>query len=234
MATARRRIPAGNSIAEVAPTVAEELDLERSGGRTAAEIHAGSHEVVGWRCPKGPTTNGTPGWRIARAGTWAAPSAPVGCPFCAGRRASVTNDLNNHPRVAAQFDVEANGGLTAADVPSGSEKLYWWRCDAGPDHRWQASPADRTRTSGGRRGSGCPFCARKQASVTNSVARFPEVAAQFDVEANGCTPDQVVAGSDKLYWWRCDRGPDHKWRASPSNASASAAAAAPAQACSRR
>jgi hypothetical protein len=53
-ATARRRIPAGKSLAEVAPAVAAELDLERSGGRTAAEIHAGSHDVVGWRCAKGP------------------------------------------------------------------------------------------------------------------------------------------------------------------------------------
>jgi hypothetical protein len=211
MATARRRIPTGKSLAEVAPAVAAELDLERSGGRTTAEIHAGSHDVVGWRCPKGPDHK----WdaRVAHR-----TRRGVGCPFCAGRRASVTNDLNNFPEVAAQFDVEANGGLTPADVPSGSEKLYWWRCDAGPDHRWQATPADRTRISGGRHGTGCPSCTRKiKPSVTNSLARFPGLAAQFDVEANGCTPDQVVAGSHKLYWWQCDRGPDHKWKASPYN-----------------
>jgi hypothetical protein len=206
-----RRIPAGKSLAEVAPAVAAELDLERSGGRTAAQIHAGSHDVVGWRCPKGPDHK----WdaRVAHR-----TRRNVRCPFCAGRRASVTNDLNNYPEVAAQFDVEANGGLTPADVPSGSEKPYHWRCDAGPDHRWEATPAARTQASTGRHGTGCPFCTRKiKASVTNSLARFPELAAEFDVEANGCTPDQVVSTSQKRYWWRCERGLDHQWQASPYN-----------------
>jgi hypothetical protein len=166
---------------------------------------------VGWRCSKGPDHR----WdaRVAHR-----TRRDVGCPFCAGRRASVTNDLNNYPEVAVQFDVEANGGLTPVDIPSGSEKPYQWRCDAGPDHRWEATPADRTRASGGRHGTGCPSCTRRiKPSVTNSLARFPDLAAQFNVEANGCTPDQVVAGSNKLYWWRCDRSPDHDWQASLSN-----------------
>ena len=31
---------------------------------------------------------------------------------------------------------------------------------------------------------------------------------------NGDTrPDQVVAGSNKRYWWWCAKGPDHEWEA---------------------
>jgi len=46
----------------------------------------------------------------------------------------------------------------------------------------------------------------------------PDVAAQWHPERNnGVTPDQVVAGSKKKYWWVCPEGPDHEWDAVASN-----------------
>ena len=62
---------------------------------------------------------------------------------------------------------------------------------------------------------GCPYCAGKRVSVTNSLSSlYPDVAAQLDPEHNnGITADQIIAGSQKKYAWRCPQGPDHRWTA---------------------
>mgnify|MGYP001397040874 FL=1 len=58
-----------------------------------------------------------------------------------------------------------------------------------------------------------------QVSVTNSLeALFPEVAAQWHATKNGdVTPDQVVAGSMKKFWWKCPVADDHVWLAQVKN-----------------
>jgi len=80
--------------------------------------------------------------------------------------------------------------------------------------------------------SNCPQCGMKhpvgptgvvqpveQVSVTNSLeALFPEVAAQWHATKNGdVTPDQVVAGSMKKFWWKCPVADDHVWLAQVEN-----------------
>ena len=43
-----------------------------------------------------------------------------------------------------------------------------------------------------------------------------EVAAQWHpIRNQDLTPSQVTAGTSKKYWWKCDKGPDHEWPASP-------------------
>ncbi|WP_369075252.1 zinc-ribbon domain-containing protein, partial [Lactococcus petauri] len=47
-----------------------------------------------------------------------------------------------------------------------------------------------------------------------TLADFPNVAAQFDIGANGgVTPEQVPAGTPRRYWWSCQKGADHRWKA---------------------
>lgn len=56
--------------------------------------------------------------------------------------------------------------------------------------------------------TGCPYCRGLRVSVTNSVAALlPDAARQWDTERNQTGPEQVVAGSNKKYWWRCEAGP---------------------------
>ena len=52
--------------------------------------------------------------------------------------------------------------------------------------------------------------------MTNSLAvLFPDVAGQWHPSLNGdLTPDRVVAGSDKKFWWKCPVADDHEWEAS--------------------
>jgi hypothetical protein len=132
-----------------------------------------------------------------------------GCPCCAGQKVSVTNSLATvAPAVAAQWHATKNGDTTPADVVANSGKKFWFTCDAGPDHEWEAALS--SRVSGG---TGCPCCAGRQLSVTKSLATVaPEVAAQWHPTKNGTTtPADVVANSGVNFWFTCDAGPDHEW-----------------------
>jgi hypothetical protein len=118
------------------------------------------------------------------------------------------------PGVAAQWDAAKNGAPALTDVTGKSGKKFWFKCDAGPDHEWQAQLHDRVSKV-----SGCPCCSGRKVSVTNSLATVaPEVAAQGHATKNGdTTPSDVVAGSNKKYWFTCDAGPDHEWESTLSN-----------------
>ena len=113
------------------------------------------------------------------------------------------------PELVLQWDKDRNGMLSPDGVTAGSARRVWWVCPRGPDHRWRAKPNNRTC------GSGCPFCANRRVSVTNALAAcFPEIAAEWDREANGrVTPDEVVATSSRVAYWRCTTDSRHVFRA---------------------
>jgi hypothetical protein len=78
-------------------------------------------------------------------------------------------------------------------------------------------PLGRVRQRKGQ-GFRLPGVRGLQTSVTNSVARYPELAAQFDVEANGeRTPDQVVAGNAEKLRWACPVAADHRRQSTGKN-----------------
>ena len=125
------------------------------------------------------------------------------------RKASVEKSLaTRFPDIAAQWHPTHNGDITPDQVVAGSNTKFWFKCNEGPDHEWEAYLSSRTKNA-----SGCPFCASRKVSVTNSLAtRFPDVAAQWHPTRNGdITPDQVVAGSHSKFWFKCAEGPDHEW-----------------------
>ena len=119
-----------------------------------------------------------------------------------------------HPNIAAQWHPTKNGDLTPAGVSSSYREKVWWRCPNGPDHEWATRVSNRVHVR-----TGCPFCAKQRLSVTNSLAALsPNVAAQWHPTRNGdASPDQVIDGSDKRYWWKCPEGTDHEWIASVGN-----------------
>jgi hypothetical protein len=118
--------------------------------------------------------------------------------------------LDGFPELLLEWDTERNGEVLPSEVSAGSGRRIWWICSRGPDHRWRAKPNNRTR------GAGCPFCANRRVSVTNSLATlFPDVAAEWHPENNGAvTPSLVVATSSRRVWWQCKRDPVHAWRTS--------------------
>ena len=47
---------------------------------------------------------------------------------------------------------------------------------------------------------------------------YPELAKQWHPELNGnLTPNDVIAGSNKKFWWKCPVADDHRWEASLDN-----------------
>ena len=128
---------------------------------------------------------------------------------------SVTNSISSLiPNVAAQWHPTKNGSLTPDQVVAQSAKKYWWQCTKGEDHEWLANVSNRARL-----GTGCPCCAGQKASVTNSLASLhPDVAVEWHpTKNNSLSPDKVVAGSQKKYWWKCPNGEDHEWNANVGN-----------------
>lgn len=120
--------------------------------------------------------------------------------------------MQTHPDLVREWHPERNGDLTPETVSGGSDRMIWWRCAAHPEHEWRARPGNRTRN-----GTGCPFCAlgTTRVDAASSLAgRFPEIAAEWDAEANpGRRVEQTPPSSRYKAGWRCSAR-DHRWRAS--------------------
>lgn len=112
---------------------------------------------------------------------------------------------NGRSGLLDQWDTERNGDDTPRTVSYGSQRKIWWRCEKG--HTWQAPVYSRTG------GAGCPYCAGKKVGQGNDLTSlYPELAAQWDLQKNAPRkPSDFSAGSQRLVWWRCEKG--HSWRA---------------------
>jgi hypothetical protein len=204
----RKRPSVTNSLASLYPEIAAQWHPTKNGDLTPDQVIAGSVALAWWKCDKGPDHE----WR-ASPGNRTGRLTRTGCPMCRGLQASITNSLASlFPEAAAQWHPLLNGDLTPNDVVAGSKRKAWWKCPKGPDHEWQAVISSRTYAR-----HGCPMCSGNVLSVTNSLAaRYPEIAAQWHPTKNGdLKPDRVLWGSGRSYWWLCDRGAGHEWRASP-------------------
>ena len=117
--------------------------------------------------------------------------------------------ISGFPELLVEWDYERNA-VTPDALTAGSSCKVWWRCARGPDHRWRASA--NNRTSGA---TGCPFCANRRVSVTNSLAALhPTIAAEWHPAKNGAAaPAAIVATSTRVAWWRCAADASHEWRA---------------------
>ena len=129
-----------------------------------------------------------------------------GCPYCSNFKALPGyNDLaTTHPDLAKQWSKLDNGTLTPQDVTSGSQKKVFWVCDKG--HVWDAQINSRVS------GQGCPYCNnRRVLKGYNDLATMrPDLAKEWYEEKNGAlTPADVVFGSKKVVWWKCQNG--HAW-----------------------
>lgn len=113
------------------------------------------------------------------------------------------------PQLASQWHARNNGQFTAHDFSSGSDVIAWWKCEAGPDHAWQAPIFSRAA------GKDCPFCANKRVSITNSlVVLFPQLAQEWHPTLNdGISAADFTCRSKKKVWWLCRKNSEHQWQA---------------------
>ncbi len=189
------------SFAGIFPELAAEWHPTKNGELTPQEVLPASNKKAWWICDKGPDHQ----WEMqinSRANG-------QNCPFCAGKRVSVTNSLATLARhLTGEWHPTKNGDLTPEKITGASAKKVWWKCGKGPDHEWTAQVKKRTLLN-----RGCPSCAGRQISVTNSVSAVkPALIKEWDYTKNDFGPEDVVAGSHKKIWWKCDEGPDHEWQ----------------------
>ena len=193
-----------NSLASIHPEIATLWHPTKNGELTPNNVTAGSKKRVWWKCPNGHDHE----W-VTDVGS----KVRSGCPFCSGKKVSITNCLHTlSPELANQWHPTLNEGLTPFSVTHGSAKSVWWQCEEVNSHYWKATVSSRTLA-----GNGCPYCSNKKVCETNSLANcFPKIAKQWHPTKNGDqTPNDVVGGSRLKVWWQCNVGADHVWKASP-------------------
>src|SRR6185312_8568484 len=198
----RKPVP-GRSLAEMFPKIAAQWGAHKNRGLTPFDITHGSGREVWWRCGKG----GDHIW-LQQVTVRTRPGS--GCPFCAGKRPSITNSLATRaPMVAAEWHRTRNRPLTPKDVTTGTSRFVWWRCAKARDHEWGATIYDRVA-----RKTACPFCAGHRVSSTSSLACVrPDIAKMWHPTKNrSLTPHDVLPNSGRSVWWRCTEAPDHVWR----------------------
>lgn len=203
-----QKVDSTNCMATTHPQLAAIWHPTKNGDKTPDMYTAGSNKKFWWKCGKSQDHE----WKTSPNNLLRNDSLntdSMGCPSCAGKKLSVTNSLViNYPEIAAQWHPIKNGNWRVDDVKIGTQKGAWWKCPEGPDHEWIANVDMRTK-----QGTGCPHCAGRKASVTNSIASlFPNLIEEWHPTKNGGkTPRDFPAGSNHKVWWKCKKGPDHEW-----------------------
>lgn len=128
------------------------------------------------------------------------------------------------PDLLEEWDYEKNNelGLDPTKLLIGSHKKAWWTCKKCNYNR-QTIIRERAL-----RGVGCAACVNKVVTSTNNLAYcFPIIAQEFNSKKNDITPDKVVAGSNKKYWWVC-KTCGFEWQTAPINRTSSRKSGCPA------
>jgi len=198
------KVVKSNCLATTHPLLAKQWHFSLNGDLTPNDVTFGLNKKVWWKCDKGDdhVWESTIGNR----------SKGKGCSICSNRTVVNSNSIAiTHPELAKELHPTLNGRITKNDVGAGSHKKVWWKCSKSDDHIWEAPPYQRVASSG------CPCCRNRRIVKSNSIAStHPKLAIQWHPTLNGkLTPSDVVVGTPKKFWWKCDKGDDHIWKASP-------------------
>jgi hypothetical protein len=188
--------PVNKSLATKYPELAREWNFYQNGDLKPTQFSPSSRMKVWWKCKNSHEWETRIDHRV---------NMKSGCPYCAGKRASVVNNLEiKHPSIANQWHPKKNEGLKSKDFTPGSSKKVWWKCKNG--HEWKAVISSRSQ------GVGCPFCSGKRASTENNLKTlFQGLAKEWHPVKNGALlPDLVLPKSHKKVWWLCKKGHEYQ------------------------
>lgn len=202
-----QKITHSNCLATLKPNIAKLWHPTRN-KITPFDVSPYANKKVWWKCPKGIDHE----WESMISSV----SSGTRCPICANLKLVSSNSLlNTHPEIAKLWHPTKNGLKTPNDTVAGSSKKFWWKCDKADDHEWQATGNSMVFSLN----SGCPMCSGKILVKSNCLKNtHPEIAKEWHPTKNGIlTPRDVFAGTGKSYWWKCDKGVDHEWKAKSNN-----------------
>ncbi|MDP3244529.1 MAG: zinc-ribbon domain-containing protein [bacterium] len=198
-----RRVQRKLYISEIPELAAEYMPPSRN-LLPADQVVAGTRAKLWWKCHTCGYEWQAHGYSRVGMGT--------GCPACAGKVITSTNNLTKtHPHLAAEYMPPPKNLLPADQIIAGTNKKLWWKCKK-CRHEWRASGSDRVR------GRGCPACANKVVTSNNNLAKtHPHLAAEYMPHPKNPLPaNQIVAVTHKKLWWKCSKC-GHEWRTSGSS-----------------
>ena len=196
------------SLAETHPELAREWHPTKNGNLNPTLLSYGSGKKVWWKCDKGDDHE----WQASINNR----SMGRRCPYCSGFKFSISESLRvKNPDLAKEWHPSKNNDLTPSDLRFNSSKKVWWKCKISDDHNWKASISHRNN------GRGCPICSGHKTTEANSLkALSPDLLQYWDYYKNSeIQPDKIAPKSNKKVWWKCPKGDDHKWEATPNNVS---------------
>jgi uncharacterized protein len=199
---AGQKVNKSNSFLVMHPKIAEEWHPTKNGLLKPEQFTSGSQKKVWWKCPKG---NDHEYQQMIKH-----KSNSHGCPFCSGKKVSMTNNLLAvNPKLASEWHPTKNEALKPEQFTSGAGKKVWWKCLKGDDHEWETSIKHRSS------GRGCPFCSGKRLSMTNNLlAVNPKLASEWHpTKNNDLKPEHFTSGVSKKVWWQCPKVDEHEWQA---------------------
>lgn len=175
----------------------EEVDREKNDLDSVSVLTHGSEQKIWWKCSSGHNWQASIYNRV-RLGR--------GCPYCAGKKASVGHSVFDVPALVLDWDFQKNK-IDPKSVTPGSGMKVWWRCKVG--HSWMAAIYARKH-------NGCPVCANKTVDTGSLESFHPDVAKEMVVVKTGFRPNSVRPQSNKRAVWKC-RTCGHEWESQINN-----------------
>ena len=205
-----RMVDDKNSLESLYPEVSKEFHPTKNGNLKPNEIYFRSARKIWWKCPNGldhefqtPVRN-----RIRLDKNKKIHITK--CPFCIGKKVSITNCLETtHPEITKEFHPTKNGDITPRNVIYGSHKKIWFVCNKG--HEWETPLYVRTGM-----GCGCPYCSGNQPTPENNFeVKFPTISKQIHPTLNdNIKPSNFLPFSSKKVFWVCKENNNHIWKTS--------------------
>lgn len=183
-----------NDFATLHPVIARELHPSAASRKRAHQLGVNDTKPRDWVCPDGHEYKMSVKKRVTTRGT---------CPDCQKQktRRSGRSLVDTHPELAATWLPELNEGRQPGDYTKGSGlDVIWWCNDGG--HPFEMRIEARTR------GCGCPYCARRLIleGFNDFSSTHPELAPDWHPWKNRKYPNEVMAGSNEVFQWKCKNG----------------------------
>lgn len=197
----RKVLTGYNDLAHERPDLLTDWDYKKN-EVNPAKIMPSSNTKVWWRCHVcGHSWEATPNNRSTRN---------TGCPECAKRhRKAHTTLCEERPDLLADWD-DAKNDPAWLNLSVTSKTQVHWKCHI-CGNEWSTALYQRALQN-----TGCPACKGVEGMSPWLADRHPELAQEWDYEANGSlTPETVTCGADTQYGWICPRG--HHYKASIGN-----------------
>lgn len=180
-----------NNLGLADPNIVAEFDYEKNDFKPE-DVTLNSKKPVVWKCLKCKEN-----WKAIVCSRTKLKS---GCPRCSNKIASINNNFEKeYPELVKFWDYSLNE-LTPNQITKQSSKQINWRCECG--HKWAIAPTEMVKIGG------CQACKKTIVSPTYNLAtEYPDIAAEFDRDANGGRgPEDVFPSSTEVINWKCRCG----------------------------